>query len=1120
LTTGLPTITGATLQPVVVSSGTLAVQLPVKVSAKTISVNIPSGCTACQIEVRLKGAQKWVRWNTSVLNGKPSLLTLNAPRVAGPVEWRATGTINSDKAKAFAKKSKFSDAFYQGPRVFDKAPALGYVATTTSGYANGQNSGVPVSTVVRTTAGVVDSLKVANVTATATPTLTATNTTTTTSTTSAQVDEPDIWKTEGNSVYFFNQLRGLQVLDVSDPSNPKLSAYLRQPSVGQDLYLLPEEVAGERLVVLLTRDFSSYLAQTNVVVVRVAGKTATEVSRTILDGWLADSRLLGNRLYVATSDWGAQTAGTTLSEVLVATDGSQTVAAAHQVSGQASGALISAGADWMTVTTSDWRDWNHSRVTLFKLDETGATVLTPNSIKTAGSVYDKFKVSFHQNTLTVVSAKIDTSNFWTPVSVLENFSVAGNTLATLEIKRGEQLRATRFVGEKLYVVTAEQIDPLWIIDLSDPAAPSVTGSVEVPGFSTYIEPMGDSGQFLFTIGYDSGKVAVSLFDVSDVSKPALKSRVFIEESGWGYSEATYDEKALKILPEDGLALIPFSAFFRGPVVFASTTAANSSATASTSEKTSFVRLVDIDLQNGGSLTLRGRLDHEFTPRRATLLNGILTSISQKELITANIDDRDNPAVLADVMIAWPVNQVIPSGDYLLQISDGSSALWSGDKAAVRISKGASENTIVNDIELGDGIVQDAVLRSSRLYVLRKNWNPNLSCMPYVRFMDGWSNSSTNAELGLDIYDASALPALPLLGRVSISTGSTATNCTISSLLWVTDSLPVVITQNNPAAYWRYPRVVFNDAVAPPIASSVGAMVSSVSPKAAALPTASLAMPFMPTSAYNIKPAPAMVRPIDVSNPSSPVALRPYPLATTLNTLVSTCAAGDGLLVFGYGQSPSPWRNAKWPAGIEVPQVYSHRLGVLDFANPQRPIQRIPVVLPGRLFALGEVSRSGFLAFTENVVEKTDGPVRQLQVSLVDETQASLCASTEVGVGAVLAAEGRTVMVADGQSVQRLMLDDTAQLVQTGGIAKLDWAPYELKIQGLTLLTSNGNEVLRVSWPGLDAVVESWKVQQWFPVSRLMVGSNRALYAPVGDYGVNVLSVDTPVRPESRQRAGN
>jgi len=177
---------------------------------------------------------------------------------------------------------------------------------------------------------------------------------------------------------------------------------------------------------------------------------------------------------------------------------------------------------------------------------------------------------------------------------------------------------------------------------------------------------------------------------------------------------------------------------------------------------------------------------------------------------------------------------------------------------------------------------------------------------------------------------------------------------------------------------------------------------------------------------------------------------------------------------------------------------------LDFANPQRPIQRIPVVLPGRLFALGEVSRSGFLAFTENVVEKTDGPVRQLQVSLVDETQASLCASTEVGVGAVLAAEGRTVMVADGQSVQRLMLDDTAQLVQTGGIAKLDWAPYELKIQGLTLLTSNGNEVLRVSWPGLDAVVESWKVQQWFPVSRLMVGSNRALYAPVGDYGVNVL----------------
>ena len=51
--------------------------------------------------------------------------------------------------------------------------------------------------------------------------------------------EADIWKTDGNTVYFFNQLRGLQILDVSNPADPRLTASLRLPAVGEDLYLLP-----------------------------------------------------------------------------------------------------------------------------------------------------------------------------------------------------------------------------------------------------------------------------------------------------------------------------------------------------------------------------------------------------------------------------------------------------------------------------------------------------------------------------------------------------------------------------------------------------------------------------------------------------------------------------------------------------------------------------------------------------------------------------------------------------------------------------------------------------------------------------------------------------------------
>jgi hypothetical protein len=754
----------------------------------------------------------------------------------------------------------------------------------------------------------------------------------------------------------------------------------------------------------------------------------------------------------------------------------QSLGAVHQIASNAYSAVISAGTDWLSVASTGYMDGGyHSQISLFGLDDSGATCLTQKAISTSGCIYDKHNVSYQNGTLTAVSMSWAKGAWFGPVSVLENFTVSGTRLASLEIKPGETLRATRFIEGKVYVVTAQTTDPLWIVDISDPAAPSITGSVEVPGYSTYIEPMGDSGQFLFTIGMNGGKVAASLFNVADVANPSLIERVDINENQWGYSEAVYDDKALKVLPEEGLALIPFSASFWSPVL-------------SQSEKTSFVRLVDISLENGGALKLRGRLNHDFAPRRATLVNGILTSISQKELITANIDDRDHPAVLADVALAWPVNQVIQSGEFLIQISDGSSAVWSGDKAAIRVSKTSSESSILTDIDLQDGIVQEAVLKSSKLYVLRKNWNPTNGSGLMACFIRRPSSTPTSAELAMDVYDASALPALKLLGTTSVAMGSTDTNCEISGILWATDTLPLVITQIRPPIFY-YPYGL-------PIAYDLVKNIAVPNVQATALPT---------SANRNFKAQPAYVRAFDVSNPAAPAALRAYPLATTTTTLVSGCAAGDGLLVFGYGQNPSPWNSPKWRSNSEAPQSYDHRLGVLDFANPKAPLTRVPISLPGRLLALGEISRSGFLAYTESIQTTTDGPVRQLQANLVDEFQASLFSSTTIGNDALLAIDGRTVYVVDSQRMTRLLLDDSANFSQAGAAAVLEWTPWELLTRGQTILGTNGAQVLRISWPGLSPLLEKWKVREWFPLSRITIGMDKAIYAPVGDYGVNVLN---------------
>ena len=119
------------------------------------------------------------------------------------------------------------------------------------------------------------------------------------------------------------------------------------------------------------------------------------------------------------------------------------------------------------------------------------------------------------------------------------------------IAPGETIWSSRFIGEKGYLVTFRNIDPLWTIDLSDPTNPQVIGELEVPGVSTYIHPLGDD--HLLTIGIaggennlglDWGNTQISLFDVSDFANPTLASALQLAELlaiPLSTSRYTYDE---------------------------------------------------------------------------------------------------------------------------------------------------------------------------------------------------------------------------------------------------------------------------------------------------------------------------------------------------------------------------------------------------------------------------------------------------------------------------------------------------------------------------------------------------------------------------------------------------
>ncbi len=164
-------------------------------------------------------------------------------------------------------------------------------------------------------------------------------------------------------------------------------------------------------------------------------------------------------------------------------------------------------------------------------------------------------------------------------------------------KVGETIQSVRMVGDKGYVVTFRVTDPLYTLDLSDPAAPSVVGSLEVPGFSTYLHPVGDGHLLAVGVNGETGGLDISLFDVTDFALPTLVAR---ETLGAGsYSEAQYDHKAFSYFPSLELLSIPVSWWSGSPWLLD---------TEADTEFFSGLVLFDVDLATG--FTKEGEVDHK------------------------------------------------------------------------------------------------------------------------------------------------------------------------------------------------------------------------------------------------------------------------------------------------------------------------------------------------------------------------------------------------------------------------------------------------------------------------------------------------------------------------------
>lgn len=162
-----------------------------------------------------------------------------------------------------------------------------------------------------------------------------------------------------------------------------------------------------------------------------------------------------------------------------------------------------------------------------------------------------------------------TSQFWTQKGSVQynNVYVMDKDLGIAgkleEIAPDERIYSTRFIGNRLYMVTFKRMDPLFVIDLSDPASPKILGKLKIPGFSDYLHPYDEN--HIIGVGKETGEnqwggvstkgVKVSLFDVSDVNDPKQIDTYEIGQPGTD-SEALAEHKAFLFDKKKDLLVIP------------------------------------------------------------------------------------------------------------------------------------------------------------------------------------------------------------------------------------------------------------------------------------------------------------------------------------------------------------------------------------------------------------------------------------------------------------------------------------------------------------------------------------------------------------------------------------
>ncbi len=214
--------------------------------------------------------------------------------------------------------------------------------------------------------------------------------------------------------------------------------------------------------------------------------------------------------------------------------------------------------------------YDHSSTTeIYKLKLDNSKITFKAKAEINGYINNQFSMDEYNNNLRIATTSYDKEgNTSNNLYILDEDL---NQIGSIEkMAEEEKIYSVRFIGKTGYIVTFKQVDPLFVIDLSNPEKPEIKGQLKIPGYSSYLHPYDDT--HIIGIGKNteettygstvSTNMKMSMFDISDLSNPTEMFSVLIGGKGT-YSEILDNHKALFFNKEKNLIGFPITIYEDG-----------------------------------------------------------------------------------------------------------------------------------------------------------------------------------------------------------------------------------------------------------------------------------------------------------------------------------------------------------------------------------------------------------------------------------------------------------------------------------------------------------------------------------------------------------------------------